>query len=67
MEITVNNEIKNISSPKLSALVNDMLGDKTKGIAVAINQTVIPKTDWESTDLKEKDNVLIIKATQGGW
>lgn len=37
-----------------------------KGIAVALNDEVIPKTEWPSTLLKENDKVLIIKATQGG-
>ncbi|MGZ3898893.1 MAG: sulfur carrier protein ThiS [Bacteroidia bacterium] len=66
MEITVNNELKNISEPSLNSLINHLLGEKTKGIAVAVNQNIIPKQNWETTSLKEKDNVLIIKATQGG-
>lgn len=66
MEITVNNELKVIDNASLSALINQLLGDKTKGVAIAINQNIIPKTNWESTFLREKDSVLIIKATQGG-
>lgn len=66
MEITVNNELKIIDDASLSVLINQLLGDKTKGVAIAINQNIIPKTNWESTSLKEKDSVLIIKATQGG-
>jgi thiamine biosynthesis protein ThiS len=37
---------------------------KTKGIAIAINDTVIPKSNWNSHPLKETDTVLIIFATQ---
>jgi sulfur carrier protein len=66
MEITVNNDLKTINDSSLHALINQLLGDKTKGIAVAINQNIIPKTKWESTLLKDKDSVMIIKATQGG-
>jgi sulfur carrier protein len=33
---------------------------------VAVNSTVIPKIDWGTFSLNEKDEVLIIKATQGG-
>ena len=66
MEITVNNELKNINESSLGLLIDHLLGEKTKGIAVAVNQSIIPKQNWESTSLKEKDNVLIIKATQGG-
>ncbi|MCB4806936.1 sulfur carrier protein ThiS [Tamlana sp. 62-3] len=36
------------------------------GIAVAINNEVVKKSDWSSTDLKSDDDVLIIKSTQGG-
>lgn len=36
------------------------------GIAVAINQNIISKTDWDITQLSNNDNILIITATQGG-
>jgi sulfur carrier protein len=36
------------------------------GIAVAINNTVIPKSDWNSHPIQETDDILIISATQGG-
>ncbi|QTD37998.1 sulfur carrier protein ThiS [Polaribacter batillariae] len=39
---------------------------KTNGIAVAINGTIIKKTDWSIRLLQDNDNVLIIKSTQGG-
>jgi len=66
MKITVNNEIKNINDDSLSLLLNEILGEKTKGIAVAINNNIVPKSNWQSTLLKQNDSVLIIKATQGG-
>lgn len=37
-----------------------------KGIAVAVNNTVIPKTEWVTKTLNENDKITIIKATQGG-
>ncbi|MBL4746458.1 MAG: sulfur carrier protein ThiS [Flavobacteriaceae bacterium] len=37
-----------------------------KGIAIAVNEHIIPKANWSSTLLNEQDQVLIIKATQGG-
>lgn len=37
-----------------------------KGIAIAVNQQIISKSDWASTTLKNNDEILIIKATQGG-
>jgi len=37
-----------------------------RGIAVASQNSVIPKTNWKSYQLSNKENILIIKATQGG-
>ncbi len=37
-----------------------------KGLAVAVNDTVIPRTNWESFLLNENDTITIIRATQGG-
>jgi sulfur carrier protein len=36
------------------------------GIAVAINERIITRSQWVSTILDDGDAVLIIKATQGG-
>ena len=37
-----------------------------KGIAVAVNNTVILRNEWENFMLQNNDNVLIITAVQGG-
>jgi sulfur carrier protein len=66
MDITVNNQSRTVQSDKLLLLLNDVLGEKTKGVAVAINQRIVSRAAWEKTLLKANDDVLIIKATQGG-
>ena len=67
MEIKINNQIKNIDEAStLNAIVISLLGEKTKGVAVALNDTVVSKNNWNDTKLKSNDSVLIIKATQGG-
>ena len=38
----------------------------TNGIAIAVNSNVIKKENWETQNLENDDNVLIIKSTQGG-
>ncbi len=35
-------------------------------IAVALNDTVIPRRQWDSTELTDGCRILIIKAVQGG-
>ena len=36
------------------------------GIAVAVDREVIPKTEWQGTELRENSDVEIIRAVQGG-
>lgn len=61
------NQDKHQLSPasSLSELI-EALAIETAGIAVAINQQVIRKTDWATAILEDGDDVLIIRSTQGG-
>lgn len=36
------------------------------GIAVAVNQRMVPRAEWDSYALNEGDSILIIKAVCGG-
>jgi sulfur carrier protein len=36
------------------------------GLAIAINNVVIPKTEWATTKLNEHDKLIFIAATAGG-
>jgi sulfur carrier protein len=36
------------------------------GIAIAVNEAVIPRGDWAGYVLREGDRVFVIRATQGG-
>ncbi|MBO9699996.1 MAG: sulfur carrier protein ThiS [Sporocytophaga sp.] len=66
MEVIVNNERTPISSDKLSSLLDQLNIKESKGVAVAINDRVLPKKHWASQTLKDQDKVTIIRATQGG-
>ena len=37
-----------------------------KGVAVAINDNVVPRREWPSRSLNDGERVLVIQATQGG-
>jgi sulfur carrier protein len=67
MEIQLNNQSREIASCiSLQQLLNEVVGQKQKGIAVAINNSVVPKAVWDNHILQANDNILIIKAAQGG-
>ncbi|MFA6824905.1 MAG: sulfur carrier protein ThiS [Bacteroidales bacterium] len=67
MKIKVNNREKimpeNISITELVKLLNY---SDTVGIALALEQEVVPKSDWDKTFLKDGENITIIQATCGG-
>lgn len=68
MELKINNQIKQFQSDALSiqALLDIEIPQKQNGIAIAVNNNVIPKSNWNHHLLSETDDILIISATQGG-
>ena len=42
------------------------LNSPLEGIAVAIQDNIIPNSNWKTQLFSNQDNVLIIQATQGG-
>lgn len=68
MELKINNQIKQFEQNVLNvqALLDLEIPLKQNGIAIAINNTVIPKSNWNSHPIQETDEILIISATQGG-
>jgi sulfur carrier protein len=67
MEISINHIKTTVEeNTSLTAVVALNSGENTKGIAVAVNENVVPKNEWDNTILHQNDTVIIIKATQGG-
>jgi len=66
MEIFINNEAFQTQEDILiDVLSTNGLSDQ-KGIAVAVNNAVVPRANWNAHQLKDQDKITIIKATQGG-
>jgi len=68
MELIINHRRRTFhpAPPSLETVIRQELDRSTKGIAVAVNNQVIPKANWADTPLREADQILIITATQGG-
>ena len=65
--IRVNGESEPLAVATLAALLADKALDTAqRGIAVALNGAVIPRSAWAATSLKPGDNVEIVRARQGG-
>lgn len=67
MEVQINQQLSTVSDnvPLFQVLEAQGL-THSKGIAVAVNNTVVPKNDWKDHILRPNDKIMIIRATQGG-
>lgn len=65
MNITVNNKSVVTEAASLLAL-SEELNLPEKGIAVAISNQMIPRSEWASTEINEGASIIIIKAACGG-
>ncbi|MFH1008778.1 MAG: sulfur carrier protein ThiS [Candidatus Latescibacterota bacterium] len=67
MKLTVNDKMhEGPDGMSLEALIAELGFSGRKGMAAAVNATVIPAQNWGRHLLSEGDGVLIIQATQGG-
>jgi sulfur carrier protein len=65
--IRVNGESESLGVATLAALLAEKALDTgQRGIAVALNGAVIPRSAWAETSLKPGDSVEIVRARQGG-
>jgi sulfur carrier protein len=66
-EIRVNGESEPLAAATLEALLAEKAVDTgQRGIAVALNGSVVPRAAWPATRLNPGDNVEIVRARQGG-
>lgn len=61
-----NNPISINENSSLLDLLSTKGLDNKKGIAVAIDQSIVSKKEWSSTRLSDQNKIVIITATQGG-
>jgi len=68
MKIYLNGEEKALEQKiNLNDIISQYLnGKEPKGIAVALNETIVPKQKWNETAINESDRVEIVHAVQGG-
>lgn len=68
MQITLNDKSIELddASVSLAQLFEKFKINSSNGIAVAVNEMIIPKKEWAAYSIHEKDKILVITATQGG-
>ncbi len=65
--IRVNGQDEPLGVATLAALLEEKAVDTgQRGIAVALNGTVVPRAAWPQTLLRPGDNIEIVRALKGG-
>jgi sulfur carrier protein len=60
------NNSETAESQTLTQLLDGLALAGQRGLAVAVNDEVVPRAAWPAHKLREQDRVTIIRATQGG-
>ena len=65
--ITLNNDINNdIDTPITVNELVKLLNLESQNIAIAVNEQVIRRSEWETMKIKNNDSVDIVRAVGGG-
>lgn len=66
MKIYLNEKEYEVTEGTVLSALPEVCGLPGAGIAFAIDNSVVPKKDWENTQLSDGDKVIVIKAVAGG-
>lgn len=64
--LVVNGETREVPAGTTVAGVIALLAPSTRGIAVALNGAIVPRSAWPSTPVAADDRIEVLTAAQGG-
>lgn len=65
MKVKINNSEVDVQATTVAQLAAERQLPE-KGVAVAINNEMVPRTEWDNHAVKEGDDIVILKAFCGG-
>ena len=65
MRVIVNGATRDVDVISVGALV-EQLTTARRGVAVAVNGEVVPRSEWPAARLRDGDRVEVLTAAQGG-
>lgn len=65
MRVTLNGEPAQFTEMTTVAELVERLGNR-RGVAVAVNEEVVPRSAWTATPMREGDRVELLTPAQGG-
>lgn len=68
LSLTINGEkrVLELDPPTVEILLDALDIPSQKGVAVAVEDRVVPRSQWASTPVSDGEHIEIIRATQGG-
>ncbi len=67
LEVTLNGDAVTLENAQLTEALCELGYDpEQQGIAVAINMSVVPRSEWGQTRIDDGDRIDIVGAKQGG-
>ncbi len=65
MKIILNGVEQSVSSTNITALIDELSID-SRGIAIGLNNSVVPRNQWDTHSLCEGDSIVVVSAVFGG-
>ncbi len=65
MKVNINNKSTETQATNIKQLAME-LQLEAKGVAIALNNKLVPRTEWENTPICEGSDIVIVKAFCGG-
>ena len=65
MTLRINNQNRETNADDVSRLAEELQLPK-KGVAIAVNGSIVPRKEWNGFAIKEMDNITVVKAAFGG-
>jgi thiamine biosynthesis protein ThiS len=66
MILQINGEARSLPDGLTVATLVGQLGMKTDRVAVELNREIVPRSSWDSTQLKDGDKLEIVHFVGGG-
>ena len=67
MDVRINGEMRSVASSNVTELLTENAIDPTRrGIAVAINAALVPRSAWAKSILQTGDEIEIVRPLSGG-
>lgn len=66
MNVTINNKPTELEAGATLRSIAESNRLPDKGVAIAVNNNMVPREQWDSHSLAEGDSIIILKAFCGG-